>query len=106
MEAFTDFSGPCIGKLPLTLVTLAVGIVINHPVLLDINMPRKDGFEACREMRALEEANPDRPKAQIIAVTALSAEEEKKHGKEYVHTFQSASRTTSQIANTSHQGRL
>jgi CheY-like chemotaxis protein len=45
-------------------------------------MPRKDGFEACAEMRALEKDNPNRARAQIIAVTALSADEEKRHGQE------------------------
>lgn len=48
--------------------------------LLDINMPRKDGFQACEEMRALEKDIPDRVKAEIIAVTALSAEAEKERG--------------------------
>lgn len=61
VERFAEFDGPSI-------------------VLLDINMPRKDGFQACQEMRDIEKASSDRPKAEIIAVTALSAEEEKRRG--------------------------
>jgi CheY-like chemotaxis protein len=48
-------------------------------------MPRKDGFEACKDMRDIEKQDPTRPASQIIAVTALSADEEKKHGQQYVH---------------------
>lgn len=43
-------------------------------------MPRKDGFQACREMRELEKEDPNRVRAEIIAVTALSADEEKDRG--------------------------
>jgi CheY-like chemotaxis protein len=49
-------------------------------VLLDINMPRMDGYQACAEMRSIERHDPSRPRSQIIAVTALSSEEEKRHG--------------------------
>lgn len=61
-------------------------------VLLDINMPGKDGFQASSEMRAIEaERNAGRkargeqqsgPKqrAKIVAVTALSAEGAKRKG--------------------------
>lgn len=56
-------------------------------------MPRKDGFEACQDMRDIEKAEPSRQPAQIIAVTALSAEEEKKHGQQYVIPFSSPFRT-------------
>ena len=47
--------------------------------LLDINMPRKDGFQACKDMRDIEKAE-GRSRSEIIAVTALSADEEKKKG--------------------------
>ncbi|WVQ96444.1 hypothetical protein IAU59_003549 [Kwoniella sp. CBS 9459] len=49
-------------------------------VLLDINMPKKDGYQACTEMREIEKACSDRRKAEIIAVTALGSEEEKRRG--------------------------
>jgi CheY-like chemotaxis protein len=42
-------------------------------VLLDIQMPEMDGFEACRQIRALY---PDRP-TTIIALTANAMEEER-----------------------------
>lgn len=41
-----------------------------HLVLMDLDMPRKDGFDATREIRALEAENPDRPQARIVALTA------------------------------------
>lgn len=57
-----------------------------HVVLLDINMPRKNGFDAAREMRCLERENDGgedsvaayRPR--IVAVTALSMESDKLKG--------------------------
>jgi CheY-like chemotaxis protein len=49
-------------------------------VLLDINMPKLDGYQACIEMRSIERHEPDRPRSKIIAVTALSSEEEKRRG--------------------------
>jgi CheY-like chemotaxis protein len=39
-----------------------------------------DGYQASSEMRAIERHEPSRQKAEIIAVTALSGEEEKRHG--------------------------
>ncbi|WWC70842.1 uncharacterized protein I206_104794 [Kwoniella pini CBS 10737] len=52
----------------------------NQPiiVLLDINMPKKDGFQTCLEMRLIEKEL--KIKSQIIAVTALGSEEEKRKG--------------------------
>jgi CheY-like chemotaxis protein len=49
-------------------------------VLLDINMPRMDGYQACTEMRAIEKEMQSRGKSQIIAVTALASEAEKRRG--------------------------
>ena len=48
-------------------------------VLLDINMPRKDGFAAAAEMRQIESAHK-RKRAHIIAVTAMSGEAQKRRG--------------------------
>jgi DNA-binding response OmpR family regulator len=48
-------------------------------VLLDINMPRKDGFAAAAEMRDIE-AKHRRSRATIIAVTAMSGEAQKRRG--------------------------
>jgi DNA-binding response OmpR family regulator len=48
-------------------------------ILLDINMPRKDGFEAAAEMREIERTQ-GRKRARIIAVTAMSAEQQKRRG--------------------------
>jgi len=50
------------------------------PVLLDINMPKMDGYQACLEMRAIEKAMEGRGPSQIIAVTALGGEAEKHRG--------------------------
>jgi CheY-like chemotaxis protein len=55
-------------------------LLADFSVLLDINMPRMDGYQACAEMRSIERHDPSRPRSQIIAVTALSSEEEKRHG--------------------------
>jgi CheY-like chemotaxis protein len=49
-------------------------------VLLDINMPKMDGYQACTEMRAIEKANKARGHSQIIAVTALGGEMERHRG--------------------------
>ncbi|WWC88463.1 uncharacterized protein L201_003374 [Kwoniella dendrophila CBS 6074] len=49
-------------------------------VLLDINMPRKDGYQTCIEMRSIENERATRQKSQIIAVTALASDGEKKRG--------------------------
>lgn len=49
-------------------------------VLLDLNMPKMDGYQACIELRSIERHESDRPRSKIIAVTALSSEEEKRRG--------------------------
>ena len=53
-----------------------------HLVLLDINMPGKDGFEASTEMRKIESERGigQVKKARIVAVTALSSEADKRRG--------------------------
>ncbi len=48
-------------------------------VLLDINMPHKDGFTAAAEMRQIETSHK-RVASTIIAVTALSGEAQKRRG--------------------------
>lgn len=49
-------------------------------VLLDINMPGKDGFQAATEMRRLELERGVKTRARIVAVTALSSEGDKRRG--------------------------
>jgi CheY-like chemotaxis protein len=49
-------------------------------VLLDINMPIKDGFQAATEMRTVESKRTGPRRAKIIAVTALSQEQSKRRG--------------------------
>ncbi len=39
-------------------------------ILMDCNMPEMDGFEATREIRALEDQKPDKKKTPIVAFTA------------------------------------
>lgn len=39
-----------------------------------------DGYQACLEMRAIEKAMTQRGRSQIIAVTALGGEAEKRRG--------------------------
>jgi CheY-like chemotaxis protein len=48
-------------------------------VLLDINMPIKDGFQAAVEMRQIEHKQ-GRKRARVIAVTALSGEAHRRKG--------------------------
>ncbi|ORX40020.1 hypothetical protein BD324DRAFT_615975 [Kockovaella imperatae] len=60
VDLFREFDGPAI-------------------VLLDINMPKMDGFQASFEMREIERKTKRR-KSQIIAVTALAGEAEKHKG--------------------------
>jgi two-component system chemotaxis response regulator CheY len=40
-------------------------------LLMDIMMPEKDGIEALKQIRALEQANPARPRAKVLMTTAL-----------------------------------
>lgn len=49
-------------------------------MLLDINMPGKDGFQASTEMRKIEVERGAQKRARIVAVTALSAEGDKRRG--------------------------
>jgi CheY-like chemotaxis protein len=49
-------------------------------ILLDINMPKMDGYQACTEMRAIEKRSGRTGKSQIIAVTALGGEAERHRG--------------------------
>jgi CheY-like chemotaxis protein len=49
-------------------------------VLLDINMPVKEGFQAATEMRTIESKRKGTKRAKIIAVTALSQEQSKRRG--------------------------
>lgn len=49
-------------------------------VLLDITMPKMDGFQAAAEMRRIESKRGDSRRAKIIAVTALSQESSKRRG--------------------------
>lgn len=49
-------------------------------VLLDINMPKMDGYRACTEMRAIEKALGRNRPSQIIAVTALGGEADRHRG--------------------------
>jgi CheY-like chemotaxis protein len=48
-------------------------------VLLDINMPVKDGFQAAVEMRQIEQKQ-GRKRARVIAVTALFGEAHRRKG--------------------------
>jgi DNA-binding response OmpR family regulator len=48
-------------------------------VLLDINMPRKDGFETATEMRNMERSHRWK-RSTIVAVTAMSSELLKRRG--------------------------
>ena len=60
----------------------AVEAVENNPantyyaVLMDIQMPRMDGYEAAKKIRAMEDA--EKANVPIIAVTANAFEEDRK----------------------------
>jgi len=43
-------------------------------------MPRKDGFEAAAEMRQIEKVHRRNHRAKIVAVTAMSSEQQKRRG--------------------------
>jgi PAS domain S-box-containing protein len=47
-------------------------------VLMDIQMPVMDGYEATQEIRAFEKANPSRKKSRIIALTANATNDDRK----------------------------
>ena len=54
--------------------------VEEHPyevVLMDCQMPEMDGFEATRRIRILEKAEPGRPRAHIVAMTASVLERDR-----------------------------
>jgi len=46
-------------------------------IIMDIQMPVMDGYEATRKIRELEKSEPDREKASIIALTANATKEDK-----------------------------
>jgi PAS domain S-box-containing protein len=46
-------------------------------ILMDIQMPVMDGYEATRQIREFENSNPDREKACIIALTANATKEDR-----------------------------
>ncbi|HIK39247.1 hybrid sensor histidine kinase/response regulator [Thermoleptolyngbya sp. M55_K2018_002] len=48
-----------------------------HLVLMDMRMSVMDGYEATRQIRALERNNPDQTPTKIIALTASAYEEER-----------------------------
>ncbi len=47
-------------------------------VLMDIQMPVMDGYEATQEIRAFEKANPSRKKSRIIALTANATNDDRR----------------------------
>jgi signal transduction histidine kinase/CheY-like chemotaxis protein len=46
-------------------------------VLMDCQMPEMDGFEATRRIRILEKAEPGRPRAHVVAMTASVLERDR-----------------------------
>jgi CheY-like chemotaxis protein len=78
VELFRNLKSPVIGTsrpgpLPSTRSTAY------DTVLLDINMPKMDGYQASTEMRAIEKET-NRNRSIIIAVTALASEDERHRG--------------------------
>jgi CheY-like chemotaxis protein len=51
-------------------------------VLMDCQMPRMDGYEAVRQRRALEAANPSLTRLPIIALSADAMDEDRRRGRE------------------------
>jgi signal transduction histidine kinase/DNA-binding response OmpR family regulator len=47
-------------------------------VLMDCQMPRMDGFEAVRALRAFEQEHPERPRTPVVALTANAFEEDRR----------------------------
>ena len=80
VEAFKGFSEPVIGMSRLLPYCSKKALKVSDTVLLDINMPKMDGYQAATEMRAMEKKTADRGKATIIAVTALASEAERRRG--------------------------
>ncbi len=46
-------------------------------VLMDCQMPRMDGVEATRALRAFEQEHPERPRTPVVALTANAFEEDR-----------------------------
>lgn len=80
MRILTRVLSQC--KIPFTMAADGVEAVDLYKktqpsiVLLDINMPRMDGYEAAKEMRKCRQ----RQRAKIIAITALSDESSRRKG--------------------------
>ena len=45
-------------------------------ILLDVNMPERDGYEVCRDIRS----NPEYDNVKIIMLTAMGTEEDSRRG--------------------------
>jgi len=62
--------------------TQAVEAVKDHPydvILMDVQMPGVDGFEATRMIREWEASHPYSPRSRIVALTALTMPDDRKH---------------------------
>ncbi|UZJ50721.1 hypothetical protein CBS101457_000041 [Exobasidium rhododendri] len=88
MRILTKLVSQC--KLEYTMATDGAEAVAQFEkkkpalVLLDITMPKKDGYQACKEMRILEgeEKKGGKKRAHVIAITALGDDYSKKKGLE------------------------